>query len=235
MNSAAICEKGPVRETNQDAVLVCRENDSGLFIVADGVGSMKDGSIVSSLVTSRFKTWWECGFLPHYNDSFFDNFERIQKQAEDINAEAVMKYELGESASTLALLFIHKNMYGVIGVGDSRIYVYDRSGLRQITRDDNVMNLPGLTEEVNAKKLISAVGITRQLEYSTITDAVRQGDVFMVCSDGAYGFISEEEMSSGMRVVRTFPFLLKNRLKQMETTVIGNHSSDNYSMILIRI
>lgn len=109
MKAFYITDKGIVRDQNQDAVLSLNVGNSGLFIVADGVGGSENGALASSLIVDTYNRWWE----DHFDESmtFFEAFEEIKEAAQLINEMVFSEYGTNVSASTLSLLFIHEDIY----------------------------------------------------------------------------------------------------------------------------
>ena len=75
MKAHFLSEKGIVREENQDAILARITGESGLFVVADGVGGSENGALASNLIVDTYSRWWEDRFKESL--SFFDAFYRI--------------------------------------------------------------------------------------------------------------------------------------------------------------
>ena len=191
MKAFYITDKGIVRDQNQDAVLSLNVGNSGLFIVADGVGGSENGALASSLIVDTYNRWWE----DHFDESmtFFEAFEEIKEAAQLINEMVFSEYGTNVSASTLSLLFIHEDIYGIISIGDSRIYHSDKYETRCLTRDDVLENLPN-NYGLGSGQLISAIGRDSYLEFSSKTDKIKKKDLFFLCSDGVYKYISDENL-----------------------------------------
>ncbi len=239
MMAVSLCEKGPVRPSNQDAVLACTERGSGLYLVADGVGGSADGAAASSRIVKAYQSWWEQEFLPGPSRGFAELFAQIKAVAEQLNRELYAQYGAGQSCSTLALLFIHQKVCGCLSVGDSRIYGTNGKRCRLLTRDD-VWENRAASQTItltHAGKILSAVGGYEALEYSSITDELRNYRAFLLCSDGLYRFADPELLSQGLnRAAR--PRLFANRaaqqlVRQLERSALMHKTSDNYSAVLV--
>lgn len=88
-------------------------------------------------------------------------------------------------------------------VGDSRLYRLRNGELKQITRDhslvaDLVEN--GSITEAEARKhphknmLMRAVGVEEFVQVDTGEFAIKDNDIFLLCSDGLTNMTSEEEI-----------------------------------------
>ncbi len=237
MTVFGICEKGPYRKENQDRILMRSKGQSGLFLVADGVGGSLDGQGASSYIAQRYGTWWEEVFLKGRRGEFFPLFSGIKELAEEINGDLCRLRGPGNSCSTLALLFIHRGIFGYVSSGDSRIYrCGGAEGVQAITRDDVWENSPehGSSWE-NAGKIMSALGGSESLDYSSATDQVRRGEVFMLCSDGVYKFLEKSALDGGLERMRRSFFLKKNSVDALAKKVTDNDTKDNYSLIVLKV
>lgn len=236
MTVFGICEKGRYRNENQDAVLLRGRGRSGLFIVADGVGSSMAGAKASNQIAREYGQWWDDVFLKSDDKSFFELFEQIKNLAEQINGRLCQSYGAGTTCSTIVLLFIHKGIYGYLSSGDSRIYHCGIRGPRLITRDDVWENRPdGDVHSRHAGKIISAIGGYKQLEYSCATARVRFGEIFLLCSDGIYKYVEEKVLFSSMKKMYR-NFLLKESIfNQLVKRAIDNDTKDNYSLVVLKV
>lgn len=237
MTVFGICEKGPHREENQDRILMRSKGKSGLFLVADGVGGSLDGQGASFYIAEQYETWWEEVFLKDTKKDFFPLFSDIKKLAEQINSELCWLHGTGSSCSTLALLFIHKGIFGYLSSGDSRIYQCGgKEGTRQITRDDvweDGLGADGSTG--NAGKIMSAVGGSETLDYSSATDQVHRGEVFLLCSDGVYKFLDEDVLAADLKRIYQSFFFKKGSVNALAKKVVDNDTKDNYSLIVLKV
>ena len=232
MTGFGVCEKGSYRKENQDSILIRCKGRSGLFIVADGVGGSDKGAAASQYITERYAE----EFLKVRIRSFFDCFNSIKNLAEQINDSICTRYGAGKSCSTIVLLFIHKGIYGYLSVGDSRIYHYGKKGFHRITRDDVWENRPGAdVSSIHVGKIISAVGGFEKLEYSCATDKIHLGEIFILCSDGIYKFVTEISLKISMKTMYKSFFLQESMVKELAKKASDNDTKDNYSLVVVKV
>ena len=66
MRYGALSDQGDVRTENQDRILaltgMVAGKETGLFVVADGMGGLSYGSAVSAYIIESFSRWWEEDF-----------------------------------------------------------------------------------------------------------------------------------------------------------------------------
>jgi protein phosphatase len=95
----------------------------------------------------------------------------------------------------------------VASVGDSRAYVCDDRGLREVTDDQTWVNEIGrrlgiddATLKVHPMRhvLTMAIGVSQPLRVNTYRISLRPGVQVLLCSDGLHGVIPASIISEGM-------------------------------------
>lgn len=242
MRHAMVCDIGKIRSINQDAVFSASCKDVGLFVVADGMGGHSHGEKASQQIVQKIAEWWET-FVPERYDNDFGRMMISLKQAvERANWEIYENYNRSMiCGSTIVLLFIYEDNYGVIYAGDSRIYLYHGWKLQQLTMDEIWENQPNLTEterkagwEQFHGRLFNAVGIYNLLQCTLITGRLQPGMVFLLCSDGLYKYCPKRHLKKCMKRAK--------RVKELETDmaellsrVYASEAADNISAILVAV
>ncbi|HVY46230.1 MAG TPA: protein phosphatase 2C domain-containing protein, partial [Minicystis sp.] len=128
----------------------------------------------------------------------------------------------------------------VAHAGDSRCYRVREGNIAQLTRDhslvsDALLERPDLTENdlsyLPRNVITRALGISPTVDLDLRVDNVRLGDVYLLCSDGLHGLVSDEAMAA---VVDDHEVLTDAcaRLVQMANEAGGK---DNITVVLIRI
>ena len=231
-------KKGGVREINEDVILMRTSGDVALFMVADGVGGKDNGEIVSGMLEDGFDQWWNDDFPGiTAEDGFQRCLDAIKDKLYQINQTVIQRFGEWSAGSTIVLLLIYGSNCAYLSAGDSRIYRMRGFTMRQVTRDDIYENLPSERAKQYsvsaAGKLVSAVGINSNLEFSVRTDVVKSGDRFFLCSDGVYGYIPERRLRNWL----IFGSLFKSPKSVtgfLSKEIDRNGAGDNYSMICIR-
>lgn len=237
---SSICEKGLKRKENQDSILVFQKEEMALFVVADGMGGCADGSRASQMVVSALKEWAEEFFAEKYSEKFPLMIQDLYKRFEQVNEEIFTNWNQGQvCGSTSVILFLYRNFYGILSVGDSRIYQSRRLRCMRLTKDDVWENLPeikhrftNLKEHPDYGKLVHAVGVEKTLYCDIRTEFFKAGDIFALCSDGVYKMCGEWFLKEKIR----FGGLgkLEHRLEEIQSEIIKHGAADNYSLILVR-
>jgi protein phosphatase len=197
--SAARSDTGCVRQINEDALLDTPAR--GLWAVADGMGGHAVGDLASRMVVESLAKVKGANDLPNV---LADARNRLLRVNEQLRAEAARR-QVSRIGSTVVLLAARDRACGYLWAGDSRIYLLRRGTLVQLTRDhSHVEELKArgqLTAEEAlhhpAQHLITrAVGALDVLELDENTLELRDGDTFLLCSDGLSNEVSEVEMAN---------------------------------------
>ncbi|MGA0603153.1 PP2C family protein-serine/threonine phosphatase [Caulobacter sp. KR2-114] len=193
---------GAVRQVNEDSFVALPEH--GLWAVADGMGGLENGQWASGAVVEALSR-----LSP---ESDFD--AAAAKVAEAIHqANATINAAVRESGhnmgSTAAALMILGRRFAVFWAGDSRVYLLRGGQLFRMTEDhtqvQDMVSRGLLSEEEAAhhpmRHVISrAVGVEPTLELDAVADEVQIDDVFLLCSDGLYGVVSDDEIAQALAV-----------------------------------
>lgn len=148
------------------------------------------------------------------------------------------KEELAGMGTTLVAASIQKNTLYVANVGDSRLYLIERTGIRQITRDHSYVEAMvsmgqmsrGSQEYENKKNIITrAVGIGCHVEPDFFEVPIKQGDYILLCSDGL------TNMVDNMAIYRLvlLPGTLHMKARALAALANQNGGKDNIAVILI--
>jgi len=235
----SVCEIGSIRDVNQDSIATFSNRNTGLFVVADGMGGHQDGEKASQHIVERLTAWWRDFSEENYGKDFRKMIDSLQNTLDSANKAIFEAYgQNGVCGSTVVILFIYKNAYGMLNVGDSRGFICQGRKVKQLTYDDVWENQPGITlEEKNDRnhpnrgKLISAVGTKPNIICHLTTDELKKGTKFLICSDGLYRFCSEKDMFKYLKKAKsTTVMAMSEKLKHI---VYKNGAKDNLSIILV--
>ncbi len=173
--------------SGDDAYLVKKYDDLLVGIVCDGVGSAKEGKEAANRVIK-------------YLDASFSNLPKSWNMEKSIThfitsinkilyTEGIQEYNTPEFLTTLALVAIKGNrLYGA-NVGDSRVYLY-RDELIKISFDHN--------EPGHSNWLTEAIGMRDDVGIYYFENNLQINDKILLCSDGLYDVLDEEEISKNL-------------------------------------
>lgn len=202
---------GRQRQHNEDTFLV--DAEARLFLVADGMGGHAAGEIASRIATDAVAEFIarsdsDDGTWPHaYDDRFRRSTNRLVAAMKSANTRVVeaMKKDarLRGMGTTVVAVLIEGNTASFAHVGDSRAYLLRDAQLSRITNDHSWVFeqvQAGMLSEAEAERHPLRNVITRALggALTVVPDAseieCKSGDVFLLCSDGLTGMISEPDI-----------------------------------------
>ena len=245
LDVASVSVTGLVRKTNQDSIFSAWLNGTGLFVVADGMGGHFRGEIASQIAAREMSGWWRRSQGQIQEMPFYAAVESLEREIGHINAMVAGEYRaMGQiGGTTLCALLVHRGAYAGFNIGDSRMYLYARHKIRQLTIDDVWENLPEvrkLAESVDISgdlrrgRLVKAVGIDTNVSAAIQTNAIEKKMVFFLCSDGVYKYMEEKQLQYMLKKVRKpGDAIVVNELIRRD--VFKNGAADNVSMITVLV
>lgn len=241
---SGICDIGLKRENNQDSIFTYsgKDKDVSLFVVADGMGGYSSGELASQMITNKLSQWVEHFSIELYDGNFLKMMESLEHKLEEINSEIFFRYNQEQiCGSTCILLFIYKEYYGIINIGDSRIYKKEGWKIKSLMKDDVWENSPDIQERFSKReiinhpnygKLLQSVGTKENLALASKTDILRQGDTFLLCSDGLYKMCSEKKLAGMLQFVSESE--VEKCVKKMLSACYKAGAGDNVSIIVVK-
>jgi protein phosphatase len=211
--ASGLTDVGLQREHNEDSYAVLPEYD--LYVVADGMGGHRAGDVASRLATDSLaeffrKTSAEDATWPFHFDLTLSEEENrlvagIRVANRQIFERSLRSRELSGMGTTIvgALFSKRKGRLFVGHVGDSRCYRVRRGDIDQLTRDHSLVNdyllaMPGMSEEQRAELprnvITRALGMHDQVQVDLLSDDPQPSDVYLLCSDGLSGMVSDDEI-----------------------------------------
>jgi protein phosphatase len=232
-SSAMRTHVGKVRELNEDAVL--DRPDVGLWAVADGMGGHQGGDRASRLVIDALAA------LPQPFAGLSDFADAARRELEAVNRRLHDEARNGAgsiSGSTVATLLAHGRRGAAIWAGDSRVYRFRDKSLQALSRDHSQIEewvVSGLLDRRQAgghpacNVITRAVGAAHRLELDTIAFDVQPGDAFILCSDGLYNEVDEEQMSRILDDADS-----QQAVEQLLAAALAGAARDNISVVVAR-
>jgi serine/threonine protein phosphatase Stp1 len=227
----AISDPGSVREVNEDSFIA--KPDSGVWAVADGMGGHESGDWASAQVIAAIET---CAVESDFSCLVENCANSIHRaNATVVNAAGAKGIRMG---STVAALVISGRQFGAVWAGDSRVYLLRNRILHQLTRDHTQVQEMvdrGLISPESARDhpmahiLTRAVGAAPELEVDAIADVIIPGDIFLVCTDGLYGTLSDDELSYALAHEP-----LENVTQHLLDRCLERGANDNVTVIVVR-
>ena len=201
---------GLVREHNEDAFFT--DVGLGLFSVCDGVGGAQAGEVASAMTVSRLVTdlrslqakLAEAGgpgdeaVLELLLDQFRLSLAGV---SEEVFTRALRDRDLQGMSTTAVALAVSGSRAVLAHVGDSRIYLFRKGKLYQLTEDHSlawelyrqgVLKSSDMATFRYRNVIVRAVGQHPTVNVDTSAVEILPGDTFLLCSDGLTDAVSDD-------------------------------------------
>lgn len=247
---AGMTDTGLLREHNEDSFLLLPEYR--MVAVADGMGGHRSGDVASQLAISTLGDFfavvvgrdgtWPFPADPNLTDEenyVVTGLRLANRRIFDRSLRTMADFGMG--TTIVAAMFDPKAERVTVGhVGDSRCYRIRGPEILQMTRDHSLISdakhmAPWMTDEevsqLPPNVITRALGIREDVMVDIITEPTVKGDVYVLCSDGLSGLVSDELIH---QIVTTAP-----SLDQACKTLIDRANffggTDNITAILARV
>jgi PPM family protein phosphatase len=228
---ASKTDVGRQRHSNEDNLY----DQPPLFAVADGMGGAQAGEVASEMAINEFVEERDAG-------------TSAEQQLEQIALAANRKiFEMAQSDSrhagmgtTLTAAMVDGQHVAVGHVGDSRLYLYRDGAIERMTRDHSLVEefvrqgklTPEQAEKHPQRSVITrALGPEHSVEVDTFRIPARAGDVFLLCSDGLSGMVSDADMASILGEGRE----LAGTAASLVDAANANGGRDNITAVLFKV
>lgn len=241
---------GKKRDHNEDAFGVYA--DKKLFFVCDGMGGHAAGDYASNKVVDTIISLIDRSSSKELSDI-------ILKAPADVSFAgrllatlammanrllfklAVMYPKLRGMGTTFAAVLFNKNYVNIINVGDSRVYRLRDSVLTQLTVDhswveellqDGELKQDDLTSFREKNVITRAMGTGAEVKVDWKSCELKDGDIFLLCSDGLCGEIEDDVIS---RVLVDNADDLDRAASELINAANNSGGSDNITVILVKV
>jgi protein phosphatase len=203
----ALSDTGTERDHNEDAAgMVVEGPGRAVLAVADGVSGQEGGEVASQMAIEVLLRAFE------EERERLGAGHRLYRAVQQANIEiydrAIAVPELRGMATTLTALVVDGGEATVVHVGDSRLYLVRAGAITQLTKDHTLAAEKaryGLLSKEKARTHADRCALTRSVGHELIvsrdraTHRVVDGDVLLLCSDGLYNVLADEELEEAIR------------------------------------
>jgi PPM family protein phosphatase len=248
--AAGLSDVGLQREHNEDSFVVLQEYD--LFVVADGMGGHRAGDVASKLATDTISEFFrttaneDITWPFHFDTNLSEEENRLltgirvaNRQIYERSARSREYHGMGTTVVGAMFSPMKQRMY--IGhVGDSRCYRIRAGQIDLLTRDHSLVNdyllaMPDLTDEQKSELprnvITRALGMQDQVVVDLHRDDPRAGDVYVLCSDGLSGMVSDEDIRHIVSAADDLPEACHKLIDRANE----HGGEDNITAILVKI
>lgn len=230
--SASVTNVGNVRKINEDSCLDLPSR--GLWVVADGMGGHAAGDVASQMIVETLRQLPAVDKLSDFVDAVEDCLFDANRKLYDMSIAEAEQRVIG---STVSVLLAFDKHCICIWAGDSRVYRLRDGEFEQMTRDHSeveemieqgLISVEAAAEHPSANIITRAVGGTQNLQLDLELYRLQSRDRFLICSDGLYKDLSDDEMRD---------YLSRGNCKQvcqgLVSTALERECADNVTVVAV--
>jgi serine/threonine protein phosphatase PrpC len=224
------------REKNEDRMGYCYTRESGLFVLADGMGGHPEGEVAAQLALQTISALYQKEAKPLVGDVTEFLSTSLMAAHHQIIRYAGEKGMLDTPRTTLVACIVQGTSATWVHCGDSRLYLVRAGELLTRTRDHSYLEQQSAagavrTDRINRNILFTCLGSPNKPVFD-ITGPVtlQQGDKIMLCSDGLWSGLSDADILRELAtkpVSDSVPDLVEAALRD------GGEHSDNVTVIAL--
>ncbi len=241
-----VSDQGKKRSNNEDAIGWQVNSDKGWLcaVIADGMGGHAAGEVASSLARTHFLDLVENLF--NTPESPLPDVETIRQALSEyvLTVDRQIKKHADEHpedsglGTTLVAAIVFNDRCWVVNIGDSRCYQWRDDQLKQITRDDTLVQSWLDNGEISYEKaeaspyrnvLTQALGAKETLNPQILAIDVESNDKFLLCSDGLSNCMPITFMSDTLRESNN----IEESTQLLLDEALAAGAPDNVSLIVI--
>lgn len=226
------------REKNEDRMGYCYTRASAVFLLADGMGGHPEGEVAAQLALQTISALFQKQARPALPDVQVFLSDALLAAHRQIMRYAMNRSSLDTPRTTIVVAVLQGGHVSWVHCGDSRLYFVRGSALLSRTKDHSlfeqnlVRSAGGDAPHASSRNvLFSCLGSPTKPVFSVSEPLpMQQGDRVMLCSDGLWSSVSEEDIVSELSqkpVEVAVPDLVENALRE------GGHKSDNVTCIAL--
>lgn len=231
--SAAATSTGHHRKRNQDTYLV--DNQAELWAVADGMGGGDRGELASQMAVEAL-----LNVPPHIVLS--QRFQRSLDALRSVNYHLCCEKTLTSGAAmmgtTIVAVMAEHGLASLIWAGDSRCYLHRKGVTFQISEDHSLvqhwMNSRRISREeaqasVKSNVITKAIGAEPELTLQSAEFELVPGDLLLLCSDGLYQELSEQQIHHAMHAGQP-----EWMVRTLMTLALAGEARDNITLVAMK-
>lgn len=201
MTMVAKTDVGKVRKINEDSFCTFKAGEFDVMIIADGMGGHNAGEVASACAVDIIKKYITENMGKTDVASLLKG--SISDADEKILEKSMQNEKYSEMGTTVVMTLIKGKTVFFANVGDSRGYVMDKCGIKQITVDDSIVSellrngeiTPAEAKTHPHRNIITqAVGTKGGVEPRVYRHVCKAGDSVLLCSDGLTNMLDDGEI-----------------------------------------
>jgi protein phosphatase len=242
IDSFSFSHVGKVRKENEDSVRLCDPDDEftavngHLYGIADGMGGYALGNKASSLAIETF-------FDTFYDSNGATPVQKIKAGMQNANLsiyQTAQKLGVGRMGTTLTTINIAGNSLYIGHIGDTRAYRIRNNKATCLTNDHTrvgeLVRMKVLTKDKirthsQRSVLEKCLGFNLFIQPDIFRETVQSNDVLIMCSDGVWSVIEDDEFAELTGSTKN-PEKLSKLIGEL---ALEREHDDNLSVIVIKI
>ncbi len=224
------------RELNEDCCGVKNDAERCIAVLCDGLGGHNCGEIASATAVKNILDGIsQIGVLQ--TNKIYDVLRIVN---EGLVQQQILHPELNGMRTTAVGCVAEKNKLHYFNSGDSRFYFFSNGTLSCMSKDHSVsqmsvelgeMSFDDIRFDADRNKLLKVLGDNMTGEVGTIYRPIpyKSGDAFLLCSDGFWEYILEEEMEIDLSKSNTAKEWIEYMLVRLLLKYSGNN--DNFTVV----
>ncbi len=221
---------GLVRKKNEDALYV--DEQQGLWLVADGIGGIKDGDLASSAVVDNLRSFKRL-------ETLSESIRDIEARFRLANIACRVMFEKRVIGSTVAAMLNFESIVVFLWAGDSRIYRFRGGSLTLMTTDHNLAQERVRRGEISQDKaqllstaniLTRAIGVHQNLRVDMDFAPLEPHDRYLICTDGLYKELTLPDIAKSLKNQT-----IELALEELTDEALRKGAKDNLSAVIIEV
>ncbi len=231
------------RRYNQDRVGYAYTNESLLLVLADGMGGHLHGEIAAQIAVQSFMHAFADLEQPRVKEP-----EAFLRATMRVGHNAIFDYARaekleGDPGTTCVAALVQDGQIWWAHAGDSRFYLFRDNAVMSVTHDHSVVQQwadwgiispDEMKTHPDRNKITNCLGGVEDMFYVDVakTADVKSGDTLLLCSDGFWSPLTDEEMAQ-LSSVQAIP----ERLDELVVAAVYREGmrADNASAVVARL
>jgi PPM family protein phosphatase len=226
-------DTGRQRHANEDSYFA----RAPLFAVADGMGGAQAGEVASRIAAGAFEKRGQVSTEEPAEGQLEEIAQAANREIHQLAQEDSSRAGMG---TTLTSALVRGDEVSFGHVGDSRAYVLRGGQLKRLTKDHSLveeLRRQGRLTEEQAEEhpqrsiITRALGPEPSVNVDTMTFPAKDGDVFLLCSDGLTTMVSDDEIQQILTHARS----LRSAVKELVDAANRGGGRDNITAVAFRL
>ncbi|MDB5920687.1 MAG: Serine/threonine protein phosphatase [Massilia sp.] len=232
------------RAANQDAIGAALDGGLACFVIADGTGGHHGGEVASRIAVDAVIKAFRAA--PAFGAPALLSY--AAEATSNVAAARRADPQLADMSTTVAALLIDQQTARAVWVhlGDSRVYLFRAGRVHAVTTDHSLAQqlidagYAGAGElrlHPQRNILLAAIGAEGDFAVAPSAEfALEAGDALLVCSDGLWEWVLEDEMEQALSATTGSEEWLAALCARADAAVgAAGKARDNYSAYAIRV